>query len=181
MAILIEDARGKGYKASVSVTNRLNVSAKTAQRSFYINRDDGECYNVTTSFSAATGNEVIYIKNDSKTKKMYIDLARVGGVNTGLFEVFEVTGTAAGTEITPKNLNLASSQTADATAYGDASVTGLTIGDRIAMVRVPANSSADIPFESTVILGLTDAIAITYTGSTGIVDALIRFWYEGET
>ena len=181
MAILIEDARGRGYKASVSTTNRLNVSAKTAQRSFYISRDAGDCYNVTSSFSAATGNEVIYLQNTSKTKKMYVDLIRVGGVNTGLFEVFIATGTPGGTTVTPINMNLSSSQSAEATAYGDASVTGLTIGDRLALVRVGATDSKDIPLDSTLALGLNDAITITYTGSTGIVDTLIRIWYEGET
>ena len=68
MAILIEDARGLGYKASVSKTNRLNVSSKIARRAFYINRDEANCYSVTSSFSAATGNEIVYIKIHPKQK-----------------------------------------------------------------------------------------------------------------
>lgn len=181
MALLIEDARGKGYKASVSAVNRLNVSAKTAIRAFYQSRDFGACYDTTSLFSAATGNEIIYLKNTSKTEKMYIDFIRVGSANAGIFEVYEVTGTPGGTEITPVNRNLTSSNSADATTYGNAAVTGLTLGNRHSVTRRVANSGATMTFDSTLILGFNDAIAVQYTGSTGSVDATIRYWYEGET
>jgi hypothetical protein len=141
---------------------------------------DAETYTYSTSYSAATGNEVLYIKNTSKTKKLIIAEITMGGVNTGLFELFQVTGTAAGTVITGKNINLSSSNAADASGYGDASVTGLTIGDRIGLVRTPANTHCKIDLQDSLILGLNDAIAVTYTGSTGLVDGYMLCYFESE-
>jgi hypothetical protein len=132
----------------------------------------------TTSFSAATGNEIIYIKNTSKTSLLVIDKADVSSVNAGLFELFEVTGTAAGTSISGSNTNLTSGNEADATSLGEASVTGLTIGKRIDLARTSANGSGTMQLKDVLVLGLNDAIAITYTGSTGIVDAAILGYYE---
>lgn len=107
-----------------------------------------------------------------------LECFHVGGVNTGLFELFEVTGTAAGTTLTPKNTNLQDSGAADTVSFGEAAVTGLTTGDRLAVARTPANSAREINLNDTVILGLNDAVAIEYTGSTGIVDVMLIGYYE---
>jgi len=181
MGIKIEDGVGGGKHASVSVTNRLNVSSKASARAFYISRDSGNAYSWTSSYSAGTGEEVIYVKNTHASNKLFIDKIHVGGVLTGLFELYQVTGTAAGTTITGKNLNLTSSNIAAATALGNASVTSLTIGDRITLVRTAATATTLLNMDNTLILGFGDAIAITYTGSTGIVDTMIRGYYEGAT
>ena len=174
----IEDGKGSGRFASVSGVQRLNVSSKTAPRVFYISRDDGEAYNWTSSFSAGTGNEIVYIKNNSTTKKLIIESLAVGGVLTGLFEIFECTGTAGGTPITGKNINLSSNNEADATSYGNASVTGLVIGDRIGLTRTAATSSNIIIQNGALQLSFNDAICVTYTGSTGIVDCVVRAYFE---
>lgn len=176
----IEDGAGGGQQAKVNTKQRLDVSSASFSEAHLVSALDGETFTWSTSYSAATGNEIIYLKNDSKTKKLVIAEIALGGVLTGLFELFQVTGTAAGTGITGKNNNLSSNQVADATAYGDASVTGLTIGDRIALVRTPATTHCKIDLQDSLILGFNDAIAITYTGSTGIVDGYILAYYEKE-
>jgi hypothetical protein len=121
---------------------------------------------------------VIYIKNTSLTQILIIDKVTVSAVNTGLFELFQVTGTAAGTGITGKNSNLTSGNEAAAVAFGDASVTGLTIGGRIDLARVPATGRATMELQDVLIMGLNDAIAVTYTGGTGIVDLIVTGYYE---
>jgi hypothetical protein len=176
--VKIEDGGGSGRIAEVNLEQRLNVSAQSNSRSFYISRDFGEAYTWTSSYSAGTGEEVLYVKNDSTTHQLVIDLVHVGGVLTGLFEIYQVSGTAAGTSLTGVNLNLTSSNTASATALGNASVTGLTIGNRLYLHRTPATTSGAFELADTLILGTTDAIAITYTGGTGIVDAEIRGFFE---
>ena len=92
-----------------------------------------------------------------------------------------MTGTPAGTVVTPKNSNLTSSNDADATSYGNAAVTGLTIGDRMVMRRVSATKNDCIQSGVSIILGQGDAIAVTYTGSTGICDAQMHFYFDEET
>lgn len=175
----IEGGTGNGKFAAVNEKNRLDVSAATFSES-HLKAVEGDTYIWSTSWSASTGNEIIYIKNTSKTKFLVIESMHVGGVNTGLFELYEVSGTAAGTALTGKNTNLGSAAVADATAFGEAAVTGLTLGDRIALVRTPANTTHEVDLHDVVILGLNDAVAIQYTGSTGVVDAFVIGYYEDE-
>jgi len=174
----IEDGAGSGKLAIVNSRNRLDVSSSTISESSFVAAKEAQTYIWTTSFSAATGNEVMYIKNTSKTKLLVIDKVTVNAVNASLFELYQVTGTAAGTSITGKNTNLTSGNEADATALGEAAVTGLTLGGRIDLARVPANGRTTMELNDVLILGLNDAIAVEYTGSTGLVDLIITGYYE---
>ena len=75
------------------------------------------------------------------------------------------------------NLNLDSGTAADVTARGDDAITGLTAGSVFAVVRNPADGSADVAFDDTVILREGDAIAVEAdAGTTGIAEILIRFY-----
>ena len=174
----IEDGSGTGKIAKVNDRNRLDVSSASFSEAHLVAAVDAQTYTWTTSFSAATGNEVIYIKNTSKTKLLIIDNITVSAVNASLVELFEATGTASGTSITAKNTNLTSGNSADATALGEASVTGLTIGDRIDLARLAANGRAVIELQDVLVLGLNDAITLTYTGSTGLVDVRVLGYYD---
>ena len=178
MAMKLQDGTGKGYVAKVNTKNRLQVTAKTEPAAYINAIADGSSYTWSSSFSAATGEEVLYIKNTSKTELLVLSSMYLGAVNTALFSLYEVSGTAAGTAVTGKNTNLSSGNVAAASAYGEASVTGLTIGDRILQLRVPANSSASYDLQDSIILGFNDAVAVTYTGSTGIADVAIIGFYE---
>ena len=177
MSIEIEDGKGSGRRAEVDKENKLAVSSTTHSESSEMAREKGATYLWTSSYSAGTGNEVIYIKNTSTTQNLVIDKATVSAVLTGLFELNVAAGTAGGTTITGTNSNLTSGNAASASSYGDASVTGITPGIRIDMARVPANGRATMELNDVLILGLNDAISITYTGSTGIVDIIITGYY----
>ena len=178
MSIEIKDGSGSGTRAKVNAKKRLSVSAATFKESHLVSFEDGETYLWTTSFSAATGNEVIYIKNTSKTKLLVIDRITVNSVNAGLFELYTATGTAAGTTITGFNGNMTSNNVAEADSYGEAAVTGLTLGSRIDLARTPANGRATMELDDVLIMGLNDAITIEYTGSTGLVDVIVTGYYE---
>ena len=176
----IQDGAGSGKITKVNQRNRLDVSSATFSESHLIAAEDAATFIWTTSWDADNTEEVIYLKNDSKTKSLVIDKVTVNSVNTGLFELFSVTGTASGTTITGVNTNRTSGNVADATALGEAEVTGLTIGDRIDLARVPANGRATMELQDVLILGLGDAIAVTYTGADGIVDIIITGYYQSE-
>lgn len=178
MAIILQDGTGTGQGAKVNNNNRLLVQALTLPYSGGASVRDGDAYCWTSSYSASSGDEVIYIKNTSTEQVLILEDIQVSGVNAGLYELFEVTGTASGTTITGKNLNLTSGNVAAATALGNAAVTGITIGDRISLVRTPAATSKSFPVDSAIVLGLNDAIAITFTGTGGIVDVSVLGYFE---
>jgi hypothetical protein len=181
MAWQIEDGKGKGSKAGVSSDNRLDTSSRSNSRSFYISRDEGSCFSLSShDATAAAGTYIAYFKNNSPTKNFYVDFIEVGGVETALWKVWSVTGTAAGgSAITPSNLNLTSGNVADATARGNDSITGLTTVSQLGTLRTSANSDGLIEYNDTLILGTNDAIAVEYdTGTTGVAEVFIRGYFE---
>jgi hypothetical protein len=177
----IQDGSGTGREAKVTADNRLDTSSRQNPRLYYISRDDGQVYSATShDASAAAGTYIIYLKNISTTKNIYVDEVIVGGVETALWKLWFVTGTAAGGSVlTPTNLNKTSANAADATSRGNDSITGLTTAGQIGAVRSSANGHADLSTRDSIILGQGDAIAIEYdTGTTGIAEAEIVFYYE---
>ena len=70
-------------------------------------RDDEKAYNWNSfDASAAASTFPFYLQNDSADDLLIIDLIRVGGVETALWKIHFVSGTAAGgSSLTPVNLN----------------------------------------------------------------------------
>lgn len=180
MSLKIGDGRGRGLTASVSEANRLNVSAKTADRIYYVSRDDKLSF-ISTSViaSAAAGNYIYYIKNTSSTRNLFIFEMHLSSANAALWKVSKVTGTAAGTGITPINMNTGSGITAETASFGNAAVTGLTETAVIHPARNPADGSSDVGFGGALILTPNEAVAVEYdTGTTGGAEVTTEFWFE---
>ena len=183
----IEDGKGKNGDCSVSAAQRLNVSAKTRDRIFYISRDDGLAYNaVMPSFSAAAGEYVFYLKNTSSDKNLYINHVEYHSLQAVHWKVWQVTGTAAGgTVIVPSNLNLGVGRAAEATCMGGAAtITGLTLGNQIGTHRTEATGEGEMDWGGALILAPNTAIMVEYdTGTTGLceIDCLFHFETIGAT
>lgn len=176
----IQDGRGRGLWASVSAAFRLNVSAKSNPRTFYISRDDGRSYSLNSVVtSAVAGNIVAYLKNTSSTRNLYVKQIHGSSLNAAMFKAWIVTGTSSGTTITPTNLNLGSGLAAEATAAGDAVVTNLTLGNLVETTRVSASSHDAMELEDALILTPDTAIGVEYdTGTSGPCEINITFHYE---
>jgi len=178
----IEDGKGKNGDCSVSVAQRLNVSAKTRDRVFYVSRDDEQAFNaIMPSFSAAAGEYVFYLKNSSSTKNIFLHSIEFHSLQAVHWKVWQVTGTAAGgTVITPSNLNLGSGRTAEATCMGGAAtITGLTLGNQIGTHRTQATGEAGMNFGQGLILAPNTAIVVEYdTGTTGLCEIDCVYHYE---
>ena len=178
----IEDGKGKNGDCSVSVAQRLNVSAKTRDRVFYVSRDDEQAFNaIMPSFSAAAGDYVFYLKNSSSTKNIFLHSIEFHSLQAVQWKVWQVTGTAAGgTVITPSNLNLGSGRTAEATCMGGAAtITGLTLGNQIGTHRTQATGEAGMNFGQGLILAPNTAIVVEYdTGTTGLCEIDCVYHYE---
>lgn len=181
MGLQLEDGKGRGHIAGVSKDNRVMTSAKVNTRGYYVSRDDQRLFNaVFEDASAAAGDYVAYIKNTSTTRRLVIDLFRIGAVNAAIFKVVTATGTATGgNAVTSVNMNRGSSITPEATLLADA-VGGFAAGTPlIVKVRTPAATSFDINFDDTLILGQNDAIAVEYdVGTTGEASVTLRYYFE---
>ena len=178
----IEDGKGKSGDASVSTSQRLNVSAKTRDRMFYVSRDEEQSFNaVMPSYSATAGDYVFYIKNTSSTKNLFLHSLEYHSVENVHWKVFTATGTAAGgTEVAPTNLNLASGRSAEAASMGGgATITGLTLGPQIGTHRTQAFGEAGMNFGEGLILGPNNAVVVEYdTGTTGLCEIDCIFHFE---
>ena len=178
----IEDGRGKYGDAGVSADQRLDVSARSAERAFYSARDDGLAYSVTMdAMTLAAGDIAGYLKNTSSTRNLIINDMDFSGVPAGKWIVSSCSGTAAaGTAVTPTNLNLSKGNAAEASAMsGDTSITGLTAIATIGVVRHEALGQQEENFSSGLILGPSDAIMIEYdTGAGGLCEIVIDLHYE---
>jgi hypothetical protein len=178
----IDDGKGKNGKASVSVVQRLNVSAKTAPRYFYQSRDFGLAFNaVYDNLTVAAGEYSMYLRNDSTTRNLFIGHIEFHSVESVKWKIWEVSGTAAAGEVvTASNLNLASGIPAEVTCMsGDTAITGLTQVKQIGSHRSEALSESEMEYSGSLILGPGKAIAVEYdTGTTGICSHDCFFWYE---
>lgn len=181
MGFTVEDGKGRGFQASVSESNRMNVSAKTNPRIFYTSRDSGQAFMLTSVDAGPTAADYIcYLKNTSKTQNLFIDEIRFSSQAVSVWKIWSVTGTAAGgTALTPSNLNLASGNTALATARGDGAVSGLTADSLLGAIRTLASNTEKMDYQDSLLMGPNDAIAIEYdTGSASSAEVSILFHYE---
>ena len=181
MGIEIDDGRGRGLSASVSEDNRLNVSSKSAPRPFYVSRDSGLSFSVSSIDAAAAADDVIlYLKNTSSTRNIFLGSVHVSAVEAVLWKLWRVTGTAAGsTALTPTNLNASAGISAEATVRGNGAVTGLTLSELIHVTRHDTNSKDTMGLLGALILGPNDAIGVEYdTGTGGIAEVTVEFHYE---
>jgi len=178
----IQDGKGKNGNASVSSVQRLNVSSKNAPRPFYISRDDGLSFSaVYDAMTLAAGDIAAYLKNTSSTRNLIVGDISIGGAVTGKWILSSATGTAAaGAAVTPTPTNLSKNIPAEATAMsGDTSITGLTAGGVISVIRHAANDQTEEAFDGTLILGPGDAIMLELdTGTGGLYEVDIHFHYE---
>jgi hypothetical protein len=183
MGLQIEDGKGSGQLAGVSRTgNRFNVSSRSDGRIYYISRDNGDAYTMVSIDTPSAGGEYnFYFKNTSTTQKFYVTHIEVGAADLAIFKLSTVTGTAAGTAITPVNLNRTSGNVASATCLGNGAVTGLTEEHVLKVISVNADDSKDIKLDDALILGQGDAIAVEFdTGSASAIHIDMQGFYDVE-
>ena len=169
-----------GDVAKVTTDNRLDTSSRVNGRIYYQSRDSGKAFSITSFDTTAATEFMLYFKNDSTTEKFHVEIVTLSAVETVLWKLHQVTGTAAGgAVVTPVNLNLSSGVSASATARGTGAITGLTSSSVLDAIRTVATGGAELNLRDALILGEDDAIAIEYdTGTTGLCEAVIIGYYE---
>lgn len=88
MFYIIEDGTGSGKKASVNADNRLDTFSVVESRISDISNRDGRSFILTSDFVALTTtgsfNGMIYLKNTSTDRDMFIDRVRICGTGTSM-------------------------------------------------------------------------------------------------
>jgi len=184
MPFEIVDGGGTGLRANVtedSDKGRLDVSARTAERIYYSNRN-GLSYSVFADVTPAAANNIFfYMKNTSTDTTLVIDWYRVYCASNEKIDFFvNQVGEPGGspTALIPVNLNLSSGNAALGIFYEDPDITGLDIGDHLDRVHVLANvdSIERIPGG----IRLTQNTVFTLQALTGglAIEATIGFHFE---
>ena len=177
----IEDGKGRGYKVSVSSSNRLNISAKSNPRAYYNSRDEENCYSIGTEYSATDGDYVFYIQNTSSTKAMVLTDLTLSSAEVAKFTVDLVTGNASGTDVTPINIKLGSANTAEAVTKGNAAVTGLTATGSLHITHVGADDHVELHFMESLIVPKGQAVAVKYNGAGAQVAVSVMLFMETQS
>lgn len=165
---------------------RLNVSSRADSRAYYNSRDKGQTYTVPFDFQDASAGEFgVYWKNISTDGKiLVIRSIGVNSIQNSRIKLMYVTGTAAaGTTVTPTNLNKLSPNSANAIAMEGGSaatgITGLTNDGLIDFVYVSANGHEEFRLDDQLRLGQNDAVALEYDeGTDGDFSGVIFGYYE---
>ena len=179
------DVTGAQSRAKGS-DGRLNVSARTDSRGYYISRDAGQAYSSVFSHTAsAAGEYSFYFQNTSTTLDFVVSAIGLNSDLGAYCKLFHVTGTVAGgTAITPTNMNKDSNNDAAGTALEHANstaISGLTTAGIIDYVNIPIQGHEELRLDDRVRLGQNDAIAIevdAVTSGTPLVFGVMFGYFE---
>ncbi len=176
----IEDGTNSGGGSASTSENRLNVSARANRRIFYVSRDHKNAFHFLSSYSATSGDCVVYIKNTSSSKRLYLSVLRCGGDNNAVWNIVHVNEglTPTGTEPGAKNLALHGSGDGSYQMFGDAAVGGSIAGETIEKLRSLAGDDKEHDFHEAVYLSPGVAIAVIYTGTTGAIDVSVGGFFD---
>ena len=160
---------GDNQEANVNSKGRLEVAA-FSEDVLQDAADIGNAYTFSSTFSASGGEEVLSFKNTSASLHFHGHGIFLGNTVDTLWTFFKVTsGTAAGTTLTPRNLDIGSADNAPATVFGNASVSGSLSGNTLYYFYTLANATpAYFPFAGGLRIGENQEIAIT-TDAGGVV------------
>lgn len=177
--MLIEDGSGKNPIVATTADAELKVQARIITQMGVMSMLKSAAFSWYSAYAATAGQYVISIKNTDPTKKLVIANMSLGANGVGLFTVEKVTaGTPAGTSIVATNLKLSSGLLASATAFGNASVTGITGSSIICGHYVPSSSQIYHDTEDAVILQTNDTIAIKISTSVTVAVAVHGYYID---
>lgn len=169
-----------GDIAHVSRDKRLDVSARTAPRQFYISRDEGQAYSVV-SLDAATadGEDTFYIKNTSTDKTLIIDkiIFTSDAIYIGHVKFATFTSAITGTDLTAPNLNTGQVHTADAQIKGNGAVVNIVDDGLITVIGCPIDGTVEFNSDEALRLAQNKAISVE-SKSIASVAITCYFHYE---
>jgi len=178
MPDMIRDGTGQGYLAKVTSENKLRTYSTNEYEVSFESETNERAYTWTTKYNVTAGDTVLWLRNNSSTLNLIIDLIILANDAITQVVIFSPENTTpSGTTVTGTNLNFGSTLAADATAYSNE--TGCSQANIIANASLSANVTALLPVNGAFILGYKNEIAIDFVvGSTSIGMATIRGYYH---
>ena len=169
-----------GTPIGATSDGHLEVSAIVESQLEHVSADDGLSFSWSSTFATGgTDIEVLSVQNDATDLFLHLDQAWLGAAAAATFSLNRMTsGTPAGTTITGRPLNFDRLKTAEATAFGDASVTGTVAGDLVAHILVPASQSILVSLEGAWVLGKDDVFFLGCATSTTVFVTIIGHFDE---
>lgn len=176
----IKDGTGNGNEAKVDDKKQLRVHSISESIFQDASDVDGQAYSFYSTYAATADDNVIYIKNIHTDKHLHIQNINVSSDVASVWALSEVTaGVAAGTTLLGKNLNLSSGNTAQATSFGNAAVTGITTIVPITAISSAAGATEFFNLRGGLIISANDEIVVD-TSATGTVHITVLAFYEGK-
>lgn len=183
---IIEDGKGSGKKAGVNDANRLDVSAQTEDRIYYVSRDDKKAFAIygRRNFIAGsdTNENILYVKYTGNTDLHIKDITfSTNSPNAKIEIFFDPTNVSGGEVRLPLNLNRTSAITSETICLtGEADLTADTItANEFMDVRLNLSTFTN-DFHSALILPKNASILVK--GSVETAGEKIRvmiYYYEG--
>lgn len=180
---IIKDGTGSGRHARVNVENRLDVESITRPIEQHINERYEKYFSLSFDAIDPVGADdyFVYLKNTG-TKNLHITDVRIRSTIAGTVEWHGVSGTASftsGTDITPVNRVLGSSETLTMTAKTDTDTTGLTSGGLVFYQRLDtANEDFHLRTSGHVIMPPGQAMALAWDAATGALSGVISIYED---
>jgi len=193
--MLLDDGKGRGYKAEITNNNKVRAYATTEKEISYESEVNGEAYTWTAvSANVDTGDTGLLVCNDSATKKLIIQKIYVWADVAAQFKVHvPAYPTLAGTAVVGVNLNRASNNVADATAKADETGNTFAAANVITTLRNTyysrgnGDDNADIPaagqgqwvdYDGALVLGYHDCIAVDIIGESAAFECTIIGYFH---
>ena len=169
-----------GTPSNVTSDGHLTVAAIVETQLEHVSAEDGLSFGWSSTFATGgTDLEVLSLQNDASDLFLHLDQVWLAAAAAATFSLNRMTsGTPAGTIITGRPLNFDRLKTAEATAFGNASVTGSVAGDLIAHILVPASQSVLVDLEGAWVLGKNDVFFLGCATNTTIFATVIGHYDE---
>jgi len=169
----VEDGRGSGRLAAVSITNRMAVEALGLTLQHYTSHTEQSAYQVSNVIDiAASKQPILLIENGSVDKDIIVTYIRIqsagaSDTNENAFFTLETDGqwASGGTDLVPVNLYTGSSNAAVGTFKGGVGITTSGITTEIDR-NYQANSMQAYNKEGSLIIPRSQSLIIYHTGSS---------------
>lgn len=178
MSNLIEDGKGRGYRAGVSAENELLCKSLSIQHEHHVAHLHQQNYSIILSVTpGGAGYVFAYIQNNDD-RDLNITKFCFHVASNEYIEVYtNIIGTPAGTTVvTPVNSFIGSGNIANCNSYSGTNITGLSAGNLYNRYYIAANNLTNCYYiDSAIILPKQRSICLKAGTGTIQIDVNITF------
>ena len=187
--MIIKDGTGSGRTVKVNAENQMMVKAVTEDMQTHVAQDEENSYiagliiTPTPEDPSAEANYqpiFYYMKNEGEEDMILTEVMAWAESPEAIDIYFKPTGTPiGGTNVTPFNFNLGSGKEADGTFIAGTDITGLSGGDFMGRLRIPANDSSNsIRVPGVIIIPKNNTIMFKVLNGDIPIEIAVVFYYH---